>query len=173
MRPPAAALLLAFAAALAAGCGYRLQSPPESRFSSPGFVVDLPPFHNRSLFPDGGAFLAARLREEMRRGGFRGGFREEGAAVRIEGTVREVRDDLVSVDAAGFGLQYTLTLIVDVRAVNADLGTPIWREEGLREKTTYYSSGDFQYTEANRRAAFEEACRRAAIRAAQTLRVVL
>ena len=42
----------------------------------------------------------------------------------------------------------------------------------LMEATSYFSGTDFQYTAANRRMAFEEACRRMARRIGQTLRVL-
>jgi len=52
-------------------------------------------------------------------------------------------------------------------------GKVLWKESGLSETVSYYSGTDAQYTEANRRAAFEEASRRMAVRLSQTLRVLL
>lgn len=167
-----ALVLLAVAVALA-GCGYRLQAEPGSRFPEPGIVVDLRPFANASLFPDGGAFLAGRLREEMMREGFRGRFERTGADFIVEGTLKEVREDVISHGTDQFGLEYRLTLQVDVRVVEVTHGRLLWKEEGLTEWAPYFSGADFQYTESNRRMAFEEACRRMARRIGQTLRVIL
>jgi hypothetical protein len=52
-------------------------------------------------------------------------------------------------------------------------GGVLWKESGLSESASYFSGADAQYTEANRRAAFEQAVRRMAVRLSQTLRVLL
>lgn len=156
-----------------AGCGYRLREEPGMRFSEPGIVVDLRPFANASLVPDAGAFLAGRLREEMGREGFRGRFARSGAEYIVEGAVREVREEVVSHGTDQFALEIRLTLLVDIRVVEVTHGRLLWREAGMAESAPYFSGADFQYTESNRRMAFEEACRRMARRIGQTLRVLL
>ena len=70
------------------GCGYRLESGT-ARFTDPSVRMDVPPFANRSTTPDAGAVVAARLREELRRSGFRGSFGNVGANYLIEGKIRE------------------------------------------------------------------------------------
>jgi hypothetical protein len=166
----AAACLLA---AFAASCGYRFQAEPGSRFADPALRLDLRPFANASIVPDAGAFLAARLREEFRRTGFRGPFEQAGAEFLIEGTVKEIREEVVSHGTDRFALEHRLTLVVDVRLAQAFQGRPVWRQEGLAESASYFAGRDFQYTEANRRAAIEEVCRRMARRICQTVRVLL
>jgi hypothetical protein len=154
------------------GCGYRLESGT-ARFTDPSVRMDVPPFANRSTTPDAGAVVAARFREELRRSGFRGTFGDIGANYLVEGTVREVRSDLFSQGADRFALENRLTLIVDIRVVEAVRGGVIWKESGLSETASYYSGADAQYTEANRRAAFEQVVRRMAVRLSQTFRVLL
>ncbi len=156
-----------------AGCGYVLRDDPGRRFSEPGIVVDLRPFANASLFPDGGAFLAGRLRDTLVREGFRGRFARSNADYLVEGTLKEVREEVVSHGTDEFGLQYVLTLRVDIRVVEVTHGRLLWKEEGMAESTSYFSGADYQYTESNRRMAFEETCRRMARRIGQTLRVIL
>jgi len=160
-------------ALLLAGCGYRLRAEPGARFSERGIVVDLRPFANPTVVPDAGAYLAARLREEMGREGFRGRFARSGAEYIVEGTVREVREEVVSHGADQFALEFRLTLLVDIRVVEVTHGRLLWKEEGMAESAPYLSGADFQYTESNRRMAFEETCRRMARRIGQTLRVLL
>ncbi len=172
-RAVVAGLLLVLGAACLAGCGYRLQTEQGTRFSEPGIVVDLRPFGTASVFADGGAFLAARLRDERGREGFRGRFARGGADYLVEGTLKDVREEVVSHSPDQFGLEYRLTLQVDIRVVEVTHGRLLWKEEGLVESTPYFSGADFQYTESNRRMAFEEACRRMARRIGQTLRVIL
>jgi len=154
------------------GCGYRLQSAGE-RFADPSIRIDVSPFANRSSTPDAGAWVAARLRAELRRSGFRGSFGDTGANYLIEGTVREVREELFSHGADRFAVENRLTLVVDVRLVEVVRGGVLWKESGLFETASFFSGRDAQYTEANRRAAFEEAARRMAVRLSQTLRVIL
>ena len=168
--PPVAILACCFALA---ACGYRLHEDPGMRFSDPGIVVDLRPFANASLVPDAGAFLAGRLREEMAREGFRGRFARAGADFVVEGVVKDVREEVVSHGADRFALEYRLTLQVDIRVVEVVHGRLLWKEEGLSEAAPFFSGADFQYTEANRRMAFEETCRRMGRRIGQTLRVLL
>jgi len=163
----AAALLSAVA-----GCGYHLESGT-ARFTDPAVRMDVPPFANRSTTPDAGAVIAARFREELRRSGFRGSFGNVGANYQIEGTVHDVRSDLFSQGADRFSLENRLTLVVDIRVVEVVRGGVLWKESGLSETASYYSGTDAQYTEANRRAAFEEVVRRMAVRLSQTLRVLL
>jgi len=155
-----------------AGCGYRLESGTE-RFADPSVRMDVSPFTNRSTTPDAGAVVAARLRDELRRSGFRGSFGNVGANYLIEGMVREIRSDLFSQGADRFALENRLTLVVDIRVVEVVRGGVLWKETGLSETASFYSGADAQYTEANRRAAFEEVARRMAVRLSQTLRVLL
>ena len=162
------ALLLSAVAA----CGYRLESG-STRFTDPSLKMDVSPFANRSTTPDAGAVLAARFREELRRSGFRGSFGNVGADYQIEGTVREVRSDLFSQGADRFTLENRLTLVVDIRVFEVVRGGVLWKESGLSETASYFSGTDAQYSEANRRAAFEQVARRMAVRLSQTLRVLL
>lgn len=156
-----------------ASCGYRFRPDPGSRFADPSVRVDLRPFANVSVYPDAGVFLAARLREDLRRMGFRGVFEQAGAEFLIEGTVKDIVEDVVSHGADQFALEHRLTLVVDVRVAQVVRGRLLYKEEGLTEYASYYSGADFQYTEANRRAAIEEACRRMARRIGQAVRIVL
>jgi hypothetical protein len=155
-----------------AGCGYRLESGT-ARFTDPSVRMDVSPFANRSTTPDAGAVVAARFREELRRSGFRGTFGNIGANYLVEGTVREVRSDTFSHGSDRFALENRLTLVVDVRVVEVVRGGVLWKESGLSETASYFSGTDAQYTEANRRAAFEQVVRRMAVRLSQTLRVLL
>lgn len=154
------------------GCGYRLESGTV-RFTDPSVRMDVSPFANRSSTPDAGTAVAARLREELRRSGFRGSFGNVGANYLIDGMVREVRSDIFSHGADRFTLENRLTLVVDIRVVELLHGGVLWKESGLTETASYFSGSDAQYTEANRRAAFEEIARRMAVRLSQTLRVLL
>jgi hypothetical protein len=154
-------------------CGYRFQADSGSRFADSSLRVDLRPFANASVVPDAGALLAGQLREEFRRMGFRGAFEREGAEYLVEGVVKEVREEVISHGADLFALEHRLTLVVNVRAVQVVQGRLLWKEEGLIESASYFAGRDFQYTESNRRAAIEEACRRMARRISQTVRVVL
>ncbi len=165
--------VLALGALLLSACGYQLRDEPGKRFSEAGIVVDVRPFTNASLFPDAGAFIAGRLRDEMSREGFRGRFAHSGADYLVEGAVKEVREEVVSHGADLFGLEYRLTLQVDIRVVEVTHGRLLWKEEGMIESAPYLSGPDFQYAESNRRMAFEETCRRMARRIGQTLRVIL
>src|SRR3990170_7909313 len=165
-------LLLLLAVFLPA-CGYTLQGSTGSRFTDPGIRVDLRPFTNDSFVPDAGAFLASRLRDEMQQNGFRGRYERSMADYLIEGTVREIREDVFSHGADRFALEHRLTLVVDIRVVEVLRGGVLWKESGLSETASYFSGTDAQYTEANRGAAFEEAARRMAVRLSQTLRVIL
>jgi hypothetical protein len=155
-----------------AGCGYRLESGT-ARFTDPSVRMDVPPFANRSTTPDAGAVVAMRFREELRRSGYQGSFGNVGPNYLIEGTVREIRSDIFSHGADRFSLENRLTLVVDIRVIEVIRGGVIWKETGLSETASYYSGTDAQYTEANRRAAFEEVVRRIAVRLSQTLRVLL
>ena len=155
-----------------AGCGYRLESGT-ARFKDPSVRMDVSPFANRSTTPDAGAVVAARFREELRRSGFRGSFGNIGANYLVEGTVRDVRSEVFSHGVDRFSLENRLTLVVDVRVVEVARGRVLWKESGLSETDSYFSGTDAQYTEANRRAAFEEVVRRMAVRLSQTLRVLL
>jgi Lipopolysaccharide-assembly len=170
MKAAGAFCLLAL---IAASCGYRLQAGEGSRFADPSVRIDIHPFANASLVPDAGAFLAGRLREELRRMGFQGTFDRAGADYLVDGTVQNFREDVVSFDSEGFALEHRLTIFVDVRVVEADKGHLLWKEEAMVETASYFAGVDFQYTEANRRAAIEEVCRRMARRIGQTVRIVL
>ena len=154
------------------GCGYRLESGT-ARFTDPSVRMDVSPFANRSTTPDAGAVVAARFREELRRSGFQGSFGSVGANYLIEGTVHEIRSDIFSQGADRFSRENRLTLVVDIRVVEVLRGRVLWKESGLSETASFYSGTDAQYTEANRRAAFEEIARRMAVRLSQTLRVLL
>lgn len=155
-----------------ASCGYRLQADPASRFFSPDVRVDLRPFANASIFPDAGAYFVGRLRAEMRRGGFRGRFDSRNADFLVEGSVRDVREEVFSHGIDRFALEHRLTLQVDIRVIELVRGRLLWKAAGLSESASYFAGTDFQYTEANRRKAFEEASRRMARRIGQTLRVL-
>jgi hypothetical protein len=136
--------------------------------------MDISPFANLSTTPDAGAVVAACLREELRRSGFRGSFGNVGANYLIEGKVHEIRSDIISRGSADrFPLEIRLILVVDIRVVEAVRGGVLWKESGLSESASFYSATDAQYTEATRRAAFEEVARRIAVRLSQTLRVLL
>ena len=154
------------------GCGYRLESGSE-RFRDPSVRMDIPPFANLSSTPDAGAVVAVRLREELRRSGFRGSFGNVGANYLIDGKVREVRSEVFSHGADRFSLENRLTLVVEIRVVEVVRGGVLWKESGLSETASFFSGPDSQYTEANRRAAFEELARRMAVRLSQHLRVLL
>ena len=154
-------------------CGYRFQPEPGSRFADPSIRIDLRPFANVSVVPDAGVYLAARLREDLRRIGFRGVFERIGADYTVEGTVRDIREEVVSHGTDLFALEHRLTMVVDVRVAQVVRGRLLWKEEGMVESTSYFAGADFQYTESNRRAAIEEVCRRMARRIGQTVRIVL
>jgi hypothetical protein len=155
-----------------AGCGYRLESG-SARFTDPSVRMDVSPFANRSTIPDAGAVIAASFREELRRSGFRGTFGNVGANYLVEGTVRDLRSDIFSHGTDRFSIENRLTLVVDVRVVEVVRGGVLWKESGLTETASFYAGADAQYTEANRRAAFEEVARRMAVRMSQILRVLL
>lgn len=135
--------------------------------------MDLRPFANESLVPDGGAYLASCLREEMRRNGFRGKFERSMADYLIEGRVGAIREDVVSQGEDDFALEYRMTISVNIRLIEITRGRLLWKEDGLTDAESYYAGPDFQYTESNRRIAFEEICRRLARRIGQTLREIL
>ena len=135
--------------------------------------MDLAPFRNDSAEADAGAYIAARLREELRRNGFRGSFGRTGAEYLIEGTVRDMPVDVFSHGSDGFALENRLTVVVDIRVIDVRGGGVLWKASGLKETASFYAGSDAQYTEANRRAAFEEIARRLVFRMAQTIRVVL
>ncbi len=154
-------------------CGYGLQGKTGSRFDDPGVRVDLRPFTNESSVPDGGAYIAARLREEMLRSGFRGSFVRNMADYLVEGTMREVRVDVISRGQEDFALEYRMTIFVDIRVVEVPRGRLLWKEDGLTGSASYYSGPDFQYTQSNYRVAFEEVCLRVTRRISQTLLEIL
>jgi hypothetical protein len=154
-------------------CGYTLKGSPGSRLTDPGIRVDLRPFTNESFVPDAGAFLASKLREEMQRNGFRGRYERSMADYLIEGTVREIREDVSSHGKEKFALEYRMTIVVDIRVVEVKGGRLLWKEEGLSDAASYFAGPDFQYTESNRRMAFEEVCRRISRKIGQTLKVIL
>jgi hypothetical protein len=172
-RKARATLLATICACLLAGCGYGIEALPGSRFASPGIKVDLRPFSNASSLADAGAAVAASLREEMRRSGFRGEFDYRGADYLIDGKIREIRSELATRAPDGFALEHKLVLVVDIRVVEVVRGRLLWREENISETVSYYAGPDFQYTDSNRRLAFEEASRRLARRLGQNLRVLL
>lgn len=154
-------------------CGYRLESHPGSRYASTETRIDLRPFSNASVIPDAGAFLAGRLREEMILSGFRGKFDRATADYQIDGKIQEVRLDVSSYGADGHALEHRLTLTVSIRIVEVTRGRLLWKEDSLAEAVSFFAGIDYQYTESNKRLAFEEASRRMARRIGQTLRVIL
>lgn len=154
-------------------CRYGLRGDPGSRFADPSVRVDLPPFTNDSIIPDAGAYLSSRLRDEMVRTGFRGRFERNMADYLIEGTVRETLEWVSSHGADQFALEHRMSVSVDIRVVEVTRGRLLWKEDGISESASYFAGPDFQFTEANRRMAFEEICRRIARRIGQTLRVIL
>jgi len=91
----------------------------------------------------------------------------------VEGTVREIREEVSSHGADKFALEYRMTISVDIRVVEVTRGRRLWKEDGLSETASYYAGPDFQYTESNRRMAFEEVCHRIARRIGQTMKVIL
>lgn len=135
--------------------------------------MDLRPFANESVVPDGGAYLTARLRDEMRGKGFRGRFDRSQADYLVEGTVREIREEVFSHGTDEFALEHRMTIFVDIRVVEIRQGHLLWKEDGLTDAASYFAGSDFQYTESNRRMAFEEVCRRLARRIGESLREVL
>lgn len=165
--------LLLVALGILPSCGYRLAASAGSRFVDPGLTLDIRPFGNASFVPDAGAFLAGRLRDELVQSGFRGRFRQPGADYQVEGQIREIEDTVVSHREDNFALEHRMTIRVDIRVVELVRGRLLWKEEGLVDSASYYAGADFQYTESNRRAAFEEVSRRVARRIGQTLRVLL
>ncbi len=157
----------------ASACGYRLQPEGKGRFTDPSVVIDLSPFSNDSPEPDAGSYLAARLREELRRRGFEGKFGRVGADFQVTGKVRGFRDDVFSHTSARFQLENRFTVLVAVRVIDTRQGTVLWKDEGLSETVSYYAGPDAEYTASNRRAAFEETVRRMVLRMAQTIRLIL
>jgi outer membrane lipopolysaccharide assembly protein LptE/RlpB len=166
-------LLLAIVAFAVAGCGYRLQTVHGGRFTDPAVRIDLEPFENRSFDSDAGALMAVRVREELRRNGFRGTFERAGADYLVEGKIRQIRENVTTHDAGGYALEHLLTLTVDIRVVDSARGRLLLKEEGITEGAAYFAGRDFQYTESNRRMALEETCKRLARRLGQALRMVM
>ena len=164
--------LLVFLALAAVSCGYSLQPEGSGRFSDPATRVDLPPFRNDTAEGDAGAYVALKLREELRQRGFVGLYEHNDADFLIAGRVREYRDEVLS-NVARFALENRFTLVLEIRVTNAQTGSVLWKEENLRESVSYYSGPDPEYTASNRRAAFEEAARRIVRRMAQTVRLIL
>jgi hypothetical protein len=172
MRRPLQAILLLLVLS-AAACGYRLQPEGKGRFSDPAVRIDLSPLVNDSSEPDAGTFVAARLREELRRRGFEGSYGRVGADFQVTGKVREFRDEVFSRTSGRFALENRFTLVVEIRVVDTRQGTVLWKDEDLVETVSYYAGSDAEYTASNRRAAFEETVRRMALRMAQTIRLIL
>lgn len=169
----AARVLSVLLLVLAPACGYRLQGKAGSSFTDPGIRVDLRPFANESIIPDAGAYLAARLREEMRRNGFRGKFERSQADYVVEGTVSHIKEEVFSQGEGGFALEYRMTFSVSIRVVEITRGTLLWKEDGISDAASFYSGSDFQYTESNRRIAFQAVAQRLARRIGYTLREVM
>ncbi|MGB5994209.1 MAG: hypothetical protein WBG20_02220, partial [Candidatus Deferrimicrobiaceae bacterium] len=80
---------------------------------------------------------------------------------------------VISRGEGDFGLEYRMTVLVSIRVVEITRGRLLWKEDGLTDTESFYAGSDFQYTESNRRIAFEEICRRLARRIGQTLMEVL
>lgn len=135
--------------------------------------MDLRPFANDSIVPDGGAYFAARLRDEMRGKGFRGRFERSRADYLVEGTVREIREDVFAYGEDEFALEYRTTISVDIRVVEITRGQLLWKEDGLTDAASYFTGPDFQFAESNRRLAFEEVCRQLARRIVETLQEIM
>jgi outer membrane lipopolysaccharide assembly protein LptE/RlpB len=173
MRRALPVLLALLAVAAAAGCGYRLQPGGEGHFTDPSVRMDLTPFANDSAEPDAGAFVAGKLREALRQRGFQGSFGRVGADYLVTGRVMRFADDVVSRTSSRFALENRFTLAVQIRVIDARRGNVLWKDDDLVETVSYYSGSDAQYTEANRRAAFEETVRRMVVRMAQTIRLIL
>src|SRR3972149_5052632 len=114
----------------ASGCGNRLQSGTK-RFADPTVRMGVSPFSNRAAIPEAGARVAERLREELRRSGFRGSFGAAGGTFLIEGPVREIREDVFSHGADRFALENRLPLVLDTRAGEVLRGGVRWKESGL------------------------------------------
>lgn len=159
--------------AMSASCGYRLQTVHGGRFTDPSVRIDLEPFRNQSFDSDAGALVASRLREELRRNGFRGAFQRRDADFLIEGTVRQLREEVSTHGSDGFSLEHRISILVDIRVVEVAKGRLLWKEESISEGAAFFSGPDFQYTEANRRMAIEEVARRISRRLGQSLRMIL
>ena len=167
-----APVVIVLAALAAVSCGYRLLPEGSGRFSDPTVRVELSPFKNDTTEIDAGAFLASNLRKELRKRGFAGSFDRTEADFLITGRVRQSRDDMLS-QSGRFALENQFTLIVEISVVNMQNGKVLWKETTMRERVSYYSGPDPEYTASNRRAAFEEASRRLVLRMAQTIRLIL
>jgi hypothetical protein len=109
----------------------------------------------------------------MRGKGFRGRFERSQADYLVEGAVREIREEVFSYGEDKFALEHRMTISVDIRVVEIVQGRLLWKEDGLTDTASYFAGPDFQYTESNRRIAFEEVCRRLARRIGETLREIL
>ncbi len=167
-------LLFSFILALhVSGCGYRLQTVHGGRFTDPQLRIDLEAFENQTFDPETGILIATRVREEIRRNGFRGTFERAGADYLVAGKVRQITETVTTHAADGFALEHQLSLSVDIRVVETAHGRLLLKEESISEGAVYFSGPNFQYTESNRRMALEEACRRLARRLGQTLRMVM
>ncbi len=166
-------VLVALLALAAAACGYRFQPDGKGHFSDPDARMDLSPFVNDSSEPDAGSYVAGKLREALRQRGYRGSFGNVGADYLVTGKVRDFKDDVVSHTSSRFALENRFTLVAQIRVVDTRRGGVLWKDEDLVETVSYYSGSDAQYTEANRRTAFEEAVRRMVLRMAQTIRLIL
>ena len=167
-----ATVIILLLALSAASCGYRLLPEGSGRFTDPSVRVELSPFKNDTVEIDAGAYLASNLRKEMRKRGFEGSFDRTEADFLIEGRVLQSRDDMLS-QHGRFALENQFTLIVEITVINMKTGKVLWKESNLRERVSYYSGVDPEYTASNRRAAFEEASRRIVLRMAQTIRLIL
>jgi outer membrane lipopolysaccharide assembly protein LptE/RlpB len=172
-REIARLVLVLLAASLVAGCGYRLQTVHGGRFTDPAIRIDLEPFENVSEDHDAGALMATRLREDLRRNGFRGTFERAGAEFLVEGKIRQIREEVATHGSDGYALEHSLSLVVDVRVVEVGRGRLLMKEDAITENAAYFAGRDFQYTESNRRMALEEACRRLARRIGHSMRMVL
>ncbi len=91
----------------------------------------------------------------------------------VEGTMGVVREEVSAREGNDFALEYRMTISVTIRVIEITSGKLLWKEDEMTDAASYYAGPDFQYTESNRRIAFEEICRNLARRISQTLREIL
>ena len=87
--------------------------------------------------------------------------------------MREIHEEVFSHGKDEYALEYRMTVSVDIRVVEIKQGRLLWKQDGLTNAASFYGGSDFQYTESNRRMAFEEICRSLARRITEILRETL